>query len=665
MNILNIIIAVFVAGYIILQLSLKLIPSSKAKTSAYQWWYTPWLALLFSLLMAGIYAAVNPPRFITMIPDYQVQVLYCLAAYIIWLPLQYALRKEKVQTAFLNLYHKHFAKEKPDALPFPYFHVGDEVYVRVGQKFYRWTLKFFVLAVGLVYAFCFLMMFITKSSTMYLISSHALLGILPILEYYIYLCADVPVEKLLDSPPPPSTERKSDFDSLWKHYVDTFDNYSIAWKRTNPLKDQIQRLQQDQNEAFCQLLDSFQGRQKDCIIENCDLVDVFTRLEQFYTLVSAGGKYVLIALDVPKHLISQNKTFTNEIANKLSDILHTTVVGYHEGLTQDSMHNSIVVAPLSLLMRHEMNEEWMRKIGLVTVVNVSDKGVSDLYECRKFSFLLKSVNPDFRMIFITPNRRGMEPAMANTWLTGVNMDEQKMRQFSVADQLYFIGYNAENFRDRFNHILTSNHAVTLYSGSEMAPIAISSKFGSDNKSPTTVHYFELAYSNAIEGKQELKRHHNLLDPKLLDVTVETLEKHVVNHFMPLDQVSENQLFSVIFDQENNAPAAYLKWLHLGNVDNFSVVISKPYLFRDYFNANHDFFVSAPFVALQPHLCKSRVTLAIILFRMLQHSEVEEKDLREFLNRYYDENEITSIPSVVLGLFRKYFDIDLQHNLRMN
>ena len=84
---------------------------------------------------------------------------------------------------------------------------------------------------------------------------------------------------------------------------------------------------------------------------------------------------------------------------------------------------------------------------MITVVNISDKGVSNLYECRRFSFLLESVNKDVQMIFITPDRRGMEPSVANTWLTKVNIDEKKMRQFSIADQLYYIGYNAEEFRD--------------------------------------------------------------------------------------------------------------------------------------------------------------------------------------------------------------------------
>ena len=111
---------------------------------------------------------------------------------------------------------------------------------------------------------------------------------------------------------------------------------------------------------------------------------------------------------------------------------------------------------------------------------------------------------------------------------------------------------------------------------------------------------------------------------------------MINHLLPVDQIKESQVFSVIYDVENNSPVMYSKWMQLGYEENFSIVVSKPYIFRDYFNANHDYFMTAPFAALQPQLCKSRLTLSIILLNMLQKAEMEEKKLRKqnlFLDRF--------------------------------
>lgn len=657
--ILNFVISISIIALVIVQLWLVIVPASKAKEQAYLWWYMPWCALLFSVILASVNSLVHIPKLIAILPAHQVEGLFCIACYLIWILLQKFLRKSKVEDYFLRIYRKIAAKEDEKALPFPYFYANDEVKVRVGQKFYRWTLKLFTLVLALTYSIGLLF------STSW-IPPFALIGLLPIIDYYIYLCADVPVEEVEKETiiTTPITIKNKDFENLWKSYVETFDNYTVAWRRPNPFKDQIQELLSNNDVVITHLMDSIRRDKKDCIIENIDLSDAFSKLEPFFTIVEKSGKYVLIALDIPTHFTNNlETTYMDEIAEKMSEMMHKNVVVYTEEQTQDTLHNSIIITPLSLLLRQKIDEKWLQKIGLITVVNISDKGVSNLYECRRFSFLLESVNKDVQMVFITPDRRGMEPSVANTWLTKVNIDEQKMRQFSIAEQLYYIGYNTEEFRDRYKKILANHSPVILYAGSEIAPIALSTKFNGKDKESIPVHYFELAYSNAFEGKEELRRNISFLNPQLLHVTDANIEDNSVNHFLPLASISEEQHLSVIFDQENNAPVAYLKWAHIGGKENFSIILSKPYLFRDYFNANHDYFVSAPFQSLQPHLCKSRVTLAIILFHLLQQSKVEERDLREFLNRYYDEKEIISVPRLIQDLFKKYFDINLSHNLK--
>lgn len=663
----NLIITIALLGIVIFNLSRI---SKRVKKDAYQWWYMPWFALVYSGLMYLIYNKTDIPdwSFVQrwLYEEYQVEAVYSLLCIAIWMGLQLLLRDKSIHEKLIKPFRKLFAKNRDDkdrVLPFPYF-IDEEGVVRakVGQVFYRWTMKFFILILALVYAVFFILIHFEVIHGFYLKSAFGIFGLLPLIEYFVYLCAEVPVEKEIIED---EKKGRSDFDELWRLYVNTFDNYSVAWKKTSTQEELTlaRGWEKDNNDEFDDLMEKFMdsSMRYNPIIERCDIVNALMKLEPIFDYVEQNGRHILIALDIPNHFSkTQEVSFTDEIATKLTEILRRKFNVYGRKSAQPSISNNIVIASLSLLSRQGMNEkweEWLKKIGLITVVNIFDKGVSNMYECRKFCYVLQSLNKDYQVIFVTPHRRGMEPSLKNTWLTGTNTKEHKLRQFPKGERQFFIGYDFEDFRDRLDKILTATPTEPLYSGSEMAPIALSSHLGEKLKVVTPVHYLDLAYSNAIEGKEELAKFYDLIN-KFYVVSKEDIIKNMENHLLPVDQIIEEQLFSVVYDVDNNAPAQYLKWVYFGYLENFSVVISKPYLFRDYFNGNHDYFVMSPFAALQPHLCKSRLTLAIILLNMLQKAEMEEMTLRELLAYYYDESEIVSVSGIIKSLFKTYFSSDL-------
>lgn len=660
----NLIIPIVLLGLVFVLLNRI---TDRVKKDAYKWWYLPWFALIYSGLMYLVYNKTDVPdwSFIQrwLYEEYQVEAVYSLACMVLWMLLRLILRSDSIHEKLIKPFRNVFAKQRDDkeqVLPFPYF-IDDEGVVRakVGQVFYRWTMKCFVVILALVYAIFFLLLRFNAISEFYLISALGIFGLLPLIEYYIYLCAEVPVEdEIVDKEP----KGRSDFDELWQLYVSTFDNYSVAWKKTNT-EDELKLArdwEKDNDDDIENLMKEFMDMTKcsDAIIEKYDIVTAFMKLEPVFDHVEKNGRHILIALDIPNHFTQgQEQSYTDDIAAALTKILRKSFYIYNKKSSQAALANSIVISSLSILSRQGMNEEWLRKIGLIVVVNVFDKGVSNMYECRKFCYILQSVNQDYQLVFVTPHRRDMEPSLRNTWLTGTNMPEKRMRQFPKGARQFFIGYDFEDFRERFHKILTASPTEPLYSGSEMAPIALSSRIGDKEKVVTPVHYLDLAYSNAIEGKEELGRFYDLIS-KFYRVSTKNINDNMSNHLLPVDHFVDEQIFSVIYDVDNNAPAMYSKWLHLGYGENFSIVISKPYLFRDYFNANHDYFVIAPFAAIQPHLCKSRLTLAIILLNMLQKAEMEEKTLREMLRYYYNEKEIISVSELIKDLFKTYFSNNL-------
>ena len=655
---LEVIIALSLLGYLIF--GMLRANSQKSKKQAYQWWYMPWLCLLFVVLAFVSFRWFNNKgSLLSSSASYEVETLFFLWCYGMWLVvLRPVLRL--LSKPGLRFYRKNFAdkEEHPEkALPFPYYlNEAGELKARVGLTFYRWTLKVLLLMVGLVYAVAFVLVGLAHIH-FFPLSVLGLLGLLPIIEYYIYLNADATTEEeaVKTKTQKPSS---SDFDMLWRAYTETFDDYAVAWKKAGLKPEEVERWETDNNNEMEALLKGFRDSQSDIIIENYDLATAFVKLEPLFDEVEKNGKYVLIALDIPKYFTKDlNRTYVEEIAKRLGEILKKSFFVYQERLTKETLNNSVVIASLPTLTRQGMNEEWMRRIGLVAVLNVFDKGVSNMYECRKFCYILESMNEDYQVVFVTPYRRGMEPSIRNTWITGSNVIEKKMRQFPVCAKRFFIGYHFEDFSYRRNLVFKSLPPEPIYSGSEMFCLALSSSLDGVSKAVTPVHNLELSYTNAIEGKEELGKFNDFLVSRYT-VSKSDVSQHVKCHLLPVVRIDEKQVFAVVFDQENNAPAVYAKWMHLGSKENFTIVISKPYLFRDYFNANHDYFVAMPFAALQPKLCKSRVTLAIILFNMLHKAEMEERELRTLLGHYYVEEELVSVAAIIRQLFTTYFSNNL-------
>lgn len=662
---------------------LLLIPNS-VKKNAFQWWHTPWFALIYVGIVYLFYYWIKlPDTFLLkwLFEDYKIEAFYCLACMVAWFPIQAFLRRSSIHDSLIKIYRKFFDKKDEETkkkLPFPYYSSDDseKVKSRVGRFFYRLTLKSVIIIVTSVYTIALVIVHFYPDK-FFPISAFGIISIIPMMEYFFYLSAEVEEERKTD------TEKgekpvNSNFDQLWQQYVDHFDNYAVAWKRNYDENGTLRKDYEKNNNAnFNNLFQTFKDEHRGGIIEDCDLLTAFSKLVPFFLQVIKEGHYILIVFDIPKHFsTTKHHSYIQEIASQLTSTLVkrfprineiTKFIVYDESSTLGVFDNSIVMSPLSVLTRQDMKDkEWMRNIGLITVVNIFDKGVSNLYENRRFSQLLKAVNQNYQILIISALRKELESSLEQTWVTTQEKhfpDGCKITLYPRSDKQFFIGYNFEEWAERFNKVLASRPNDTLYSGSEMLVFPLTKTIGKIEKTVTPIHQLDLAYTNALEGNEEFRRYVNHVKKDIYRIDTESIIEKVTPHILPIDEIIESQVFSVIYDNENNAATAYTKWIHLGNEENFSIVISKPYLFRDYFNANHHFFVNAPFSALQPCMCKSRITLAIILLDMLKDGEIEENAIKSHLLKYYSPEEIVSVPNKLKELFSIYFSDDLAKDLR--
>lgn len=663
------------------------------KQEAYRWWFIPYAAILYGGLMFLLYKKIDIPNFLFFgsIPDDCIEVVFSMICMAIWVGISSVLKMDSICDSMLRFYRNIFERKserKDEMLPFPYYWVKKspdteekdesgkqendkpnyEVKGRVGLIFYRWTMKTLIFSIVLIYAIYYVLMHFISGLDFYLTSGFPILALIPLFSFFEYLCCDVSVEKNIIEEP--KHDEDGDMDKLWNLYVTKYDNYSVAWKKRIEAK-KIGDSKINNKAKIEDALNLYQGEDKDLIVEDYDLVSAFGELIPFFMDTIKKGGNILVAIDIPKHFsskrdISYLKMFAETLTEvlkkrypKINEIIEFKV--YDEAATGDVFKNRIVMAPVSLLSRQDLFDHgWMKDLGLLTVVNVFDKGVSDFFESRKFSFMLRQQNDWHQTIIISPYRHSIQSAVEQTWIMDVVPHEVKMERFPRAKKLFFIGYNFEEYLHRFNAAFRTLPNEQMYSGSEMAIPALSTL---DGKVAIPIHYFDLAYSSSVEGKEEINKFGSYIQEQVFKVSSANLIDKMYQHVIPVEDVVEKKLLSVAYDTENNAPSIYLKWIHLGLNENFAIVISKPYLFRDYFNANHDYFVKTPFASLQPKLCNSRITLAIILCRLLQKGPATENELVGYLKRYYDD-EVESVPQKLKSLFLDYLPNDLAEDLRV-
>lgn len=657
----TIIIALLTLAYVLVSLFKG--NRKKVETSAHLWWHIPWFALVYVLLMYLLHfkTGFRDWSFVSgNDEEYRMEMVFFLYCVGMWnFVAKPLLRLDVLQNKLLAGYRSLFASKRPDkdkVMPFPYYlDEENKVRAKVGQVFYRRMMKMLIILITVVYVVLFLVAEFAEVR-FYAVSALGMLSLIPMVDYYIFLCAEAPVEKKGESQS--VAPGQSDFNELWKLYTKVFDNYTVAWRHAlteeERKKNQADKVNNDDDWEDMRKL--FSENHRDGIILNCDLATAFVKLEPIFDHVEKNGRFVLIAIDVPNHFIgNDDRTYVDEIADKLGTIIRKDFSVYGGESSVESLNNSVVLAPLSLVSEQGLYKEWMEKIGLIVVVNIFDKNMSNMYESRRFSYVLQTVNPDYQLLFLSPYCREVQPSIANSWLTSAETPVEKaMRQFPNSERQFYIGYNYEDYGERFGKLLVSRPPEPLCSGSEMAALALSSMVKGRSKPVTPIHYLELAYSNAVESKEEVGKYVLILNDDYR-IAAKDINENIQNHLLPVERIEEDQILSVVYDRDNNAPAVYAKWQHLGNKENFTIVLSKPYLFRDYFNDNHFFFVKAPFAAIQPSLCKSRITLAIVLLKLLQHAEMEEEELCNLLLFYYESSEIKSVSTLINDLFATYFN----------
>jgi hypothetical protein len=656
----------FTAG-LLLTLFLLWRISNPPKAIRYKIWHRPWIALAFIILSIYIYTKLLD-WLTRLIPwdEFYIELLYALVAGLVWAGFRWLLNKSSVHEFLIKIY-RSIVKD-PLGLPYPYFYYNENIRARVGRVFLT---IFFNVIIGVIASLLLTKLLFFSEEPFFINTGFLFLPVVFIIDYLIYLQSEAltDVPEIITEP----ERKKSDFLALWRLYLATYrGGISTAWYKHQHIdKEQLFR---ENDMVIRQITKVFSTEKKDVIVADLDITQSFYKLVPLFMHAINRGGNVLIAVDIPSHFspnfaenLSQSTdisdTYMTCLVRELSYLLAAQLPGvrdildihlFQPGSSSEIFKNRVLLTSVNTLTNNELDDkEWLSEVKLFTVINFYDRGISNLFENRKFNILLNEICPDHQTLIITPNRADLQSALMQTWLFRELIERRLQNPVNSATH-YFIGFDFERWNENWNAIASGNPPHDIYAGLEIIAPAIEKKIDA-------INYLDIAYNQVIEGYEEMANYADYIDR--FTITKSEILSRVRLKTMPIVEIPGEHVFSVIYDTENNAPKIYRKWLHLGTEENFSVLISLPHLFRDYFNHNFAYFQQHPAEAIQPRLSKSHINLALILLRLLQSQKIFEDNLLNNINRYGLSTTI-GVPAILATLFEKYFSFNIQDNFSL-
>lgn len=661
------------------------------KVQRYKHWHRPWMILItmlilliFSSLLTTFLAGIIPWDIVFL------EIIFSSVLGVIWLIIKFVFIITKFDEAMLKFLKKinQSSAEKKSVnnlsyLLWPYYNVkSDEILTRAGTGFFRWLFLVMATVIPVVY----LIVLIWGEDIGYTVASgYAIIGTLVFCEWYIYFTSGLPIEEPTETPPVAETTFISDYEKIWRKYIETFpETFNSAFILLN---DKSGNKSDDNDKSIVELMKHFTNDGCDIISSDLNLVSSFYKLSAAFTDALNKGGNILILVEIPIHFkirrsdigISLSGVDSNgniELSELFSEYLSYVVhkelpaskeiikINYfNASKNADAEKKRILLTSVNNMLNDNLLKSiWIKNLELLVVINFHDSCLSTLSQDREFSLILNHINPDYQTLLLTPYRNEIHAGLEYTWMLD-KIEERRFHEEVKADKSFFVGFNFEGWRKNWNVIADPLASHPVCSGLELAVIPLTEKVNH-------IHLLETAYTEFLEGKEDIAVHTDQIYTTLFPVTKEKIHRNILVNVLPVPvTISQGcsdkpiQHFSLVFDSEYNAPRLYKKYSYLGESENFTVILSKPHLFREYFSSNFIYFYKNPVEAIQPQLSKSRINLSLQLFFLLRANKVNRLYIIELLNQF-GITDYNSVQSVIFELFQNYLNYNIKDNFSL-
>ncbi len=327
---------------------------------------------------------------------------------------------------------------------------------------------------------------------------------------------------------------------------------------------------------------------------------------------------------------------------------HISGIGKFRGI------ENLLVTSVRELLKYNMkiSQEWFSQVKTVVVIHIPDTIFKDIPSATAlFQILADQSEHKLQLIMLTTEeRKNMEPSVREC-LTSTPHGFHLLSD--TPDDLCYMIWRSEG-KTSFQSAVLQNTPRYYGAGTVLAVPALREN----------IERISLINANHEPWQEYVEEMNKINDPGC-----RRARNAMVFHPIPFISESEDNAFVISYDNDFNLVTALCKALGRGKAGLFLHVITPPYLLRDYFAENIDFFLKRrpeSIGTLTPTLMMDPDTVAYYLKERMLVSELTEDEITRHINRIeYDPIcEKQAVEERLVNLFYQVFGKDLRDRLEV-
>jgi hypothetical protein len=328
-----------------------------------------------------------------------------------------------------------------------------------------------------------------------------------------------------------------------------------------------------------------------------------------------------------------------------------TAASYQDGLTAAAPAD-ILVATVADLHTPTIDQDFGRaQVHALLIVSAHRTLGPHLGTVQAFLARLNEVlSRRLQYVICSPDRYGLESALRRNICLDPDSRERKLSP-APAPQVLAILWQAEG--EAWQKALLAAE-ISTYLGAE--PVLATLAWREEVQDIFLLQHEALPlleYLQEVDNHLAILRAGARLRGKLIGSAFQALQRPAASWLCP----PLRQGVLAIRDAEHNLATALGRWQTRATELALLLIVSPPYLLRDYLAANIAYFLTAAPLALAPRIMKSRFAVAFTLLQRLLAVEVRDGDILTELREIYPQAK--NVPDQLAQLFSEIFVIDLK------
>jgi hypothetical protein len=404
------------------------------------------------------------------------------------------------------------------------------------------------------------------------------------------------------------------------------------------------------NESYTKVLTNLL-EEKDVMIED-PLYEDFSPyfFPALYHLLSKNKKMIVLAHS--RQSANESVEWLRKGLTKVSGIKYLWKIStFHDALEQNTNPDLLVVSPDTLnenSFLHYLNQFEKTK-SLEAIILLQAEQIIPNYSMLIHTFnlnLLELIKKKPQYIIFSDWFEGLEHTIRNVFYCE---PKDILTASPHRQKLYYIIWKTEGEQWFQQKILPKLSHRKIETEVVLAIPAL--QVGID-----PVHFLNQSKTNIHEGIQDILDSKSFLYSKGLSLeTIDHFGQLVKVHDSKLSMDTSNFTFLLVRDSNYNLINTLKQWNSTAKTASFVHVVSEPYLLREYFAAQFDFFVDnhRMISQLAPRISDTQWSVAYLLLERLCHTFLDEKLILQYLS---DANikEFSSTIEGIDALLKKIF-----------